>query len=64
MESKKVKDNLVDRLAGVLFIEILIKFIKLPVKKLCGKKTVLCSFSPLITSKILNEFCIRVGSSM
>lgn len=62
--AKKSKDNLQDRLAGLLFIEVLIKFLKTPTKQLASRRTVFCSFSNAIHSKILNEFCIKSGSSM
>ncbi|KAK6632700.1 hypothetical protein RUM43_013470 [Polyplax serrata] len=61
---KKSNEDLENRIAGLLFAETLIKFLLMPSKQITGKKANFCSFSSVIHSKLLNEFCIRSGSSV
>ena len=57
----KLGDNqqVVEGVCGLLYAELLIKFLNVPIKKLQRQKCYICPFSEEINSKIMNTFTLQ-----
>jgi hypothetical protein len=53
------KQQVVEGVCGLLYAELIIKFLKIPIKNLHRRKYAICPFSEEINSKIMNTFTLQ-----